>query len=228
MKIFELINQKKMINQGFVDEQREQQRIARKLTTESERLENAWRELNEQLGSWRRIVDDALGKMKELDKATSRCQLALNALDDHARSLPPVEQLRLDELSQAQCDSRQANDLLAQVFLMVISLELRHLILFLLINFTNRQTSIVQIRMHVDDVNDWSGRLQAEQIQLSPETAIMVDCCNQRFTRLRALLRVRLAALQQAMSDFGPSSKFPYEQLFFCLWLFIVFFVSRN
>jgi hypothetical protein len=61
--------------------------------------------------------------------------------------------------------------------------------------------------VHVDDVNDAAGRLQAEQIALNQETTGLVDAVNHRFARLRAALRVRLAAMQQALSDFGPSSQ---------------------
>jgi hypothetical protein len=108
---------------SFVDEQREQRRVAIRVATECERLETSWKELQSQLTQWVGIVEDAQTKMFELDTALARCQLAITTLENDVDALPPVEQLRLEQLTGAQRVARQANDLLTQVENVSLSLS---------------------------------------------------------------------------------------------------------
>ncbi|ETN73217.1 hypothetical protein NECAME_18453, partial [Necator americanus] len=99
------------------------------------------------------------------------------SVESEVERLQPVERLRLEELKDAR---RQCESL---------------------------ATHVNDLRIHVDDANDACGRVLAADTPLDQHPRNQLDSVNQRFMALKTALRVRTAALRNALTDFGPSSE---------------------
>ncbi|VDK87103.1 unnamed protein product, partial [Onchocerca ochengi] len=159
------------------DENAELRRVGIQIKSDSDRLVQEWNELREQLNAWARIIYDANAKMEKLSSTIAECQLALSNMEDRMEQLRPIEELRLEELTIAVNESEQLKQYLART------------------------------RMYVDDANDLSGQLLASDVELAPEPSAQLKSINDRITKLKSDLLIRSAALERAMTDFGPSSQ---------------------
>lgn len=55
----------------------EQRRCGLQIHADCEKLKETWAELGLQIGEWDRLVQDASGKLQELERALAECQLHL-------------------------------------------------------------------------------------------------------------------------------------------------------
>uniref|UniRef100_A0A915ACG1 Dystrophin n=1 Tax=Parascaris univalens TaxID=6257 RepID=A0A915ACG1_PARUN len=159
------------------DTNAELRRVGIQIKSDSDKLAKKWSELKKQVNAWSRIIDDAHAKMEQLAAAIAECQLSLSKMEASMESMQPVEDLRLEELSDAVDDSDRLKECLART------------------------------RMHVDDANDCSGQLLASDIDLAPELTVQLKSINERFAKLKVDVKIRVAALEHAIADFGPSSQ---------------------
>lgn len=159
------------------DSKAELRRLGLQIRSDSDKLVKKWGELKKQVNTWSRIIDDAHAKMEHLAGAIAECQLALSNMEARMENIRPVEQLRLEELAGAIEESVKLKECLART------------------------------RIHIDDANDWSGQLLASDVDLAPEPSAQLKSINDRFAKLKVDVRVRIAALEHAMADFGPSSQ---------------------
>ncbi|VDK43703.1 unnamed protein product [Anisakis simplex] len=160
-----------------VDSNAELRRVGIQIKSNSEKLSKKWNELKKQVNVWSRIIDDAHAKMEQLTAAIAECQLALSNMESNMENVKPVEELRLEELTTAVDDSDNLKECLART------------------------------RMHIDDANDCSGQLLASDVDLAPELSAQLKSVNERFSKLKVDVKVRVAALEHAIADFGPSSQ---------------------
>uniref|UniRef100_A0A1I8EJT8 Calponin-homology (CH) domain-containing protein n=1 Tax=Wuchereria bancrofti TaxID=6293 RepID=A0A1I8EJT8_WUCBA len=159
------------------DENAELRRVGIQIKSDSDRLIQEWNKLREQLNAWAYIIHDANAKMEKLASAIAECQLVLSNMEERMEQLRPIEELRLEELTVAVDESEQLKEYLART------------------------------RIYVDDANDWSGQLLASDVELASEPSAQLKSINDRMTKLKSDLRIRTAALERAMTDFGPSSQ---------------------
>uniref|UniRef100_F1KPP3 Dystrophin-1 n=1 Tax=Ascaris suum TaxID=6253 RepID=F1KPP3_ASCSU len=159
------------------DTNAELRRVGIQIKSDSDKLAKKWSELKKQVNAWSRIIDDAHAKMEQLAAAIAECQLSLSKMEANMESMQPVEELRLEELADAVDDSDRLKECLART------------------------------RMHVDDANDCSGQLLASDIDLAPELTVQLKSINERFAKLKVDVKIRVAALEHAIADFGPSSQ---------------------
>ncbi|EFO24688.2 utrophin [Loa loa] len=159
------------------DENLELRRVGIQIKSDSDRLVQEWGELREQLNAWACIIHDANAKMEKLASAIAECQLTLSNMEERMEQLRPIEELRLEELTVAVNESEQLKEYLTRT------------------------------RMYIDDANDWSGQLLASDVELASEPSAQLKSINDRMTKLKSDLRIRTAALERAMTDFGPSSQ---------------------
>lgn len=61
--------------------------------------------------------------------------------------------------------------------------------------------------MLLDDVNDWSNRLIADNVVLTDELHTKIESLNNRYKRLDSAIRHRLESTERAVADFGPGSQ---------------------
>uniref|UniRef100_A0A158P705 WW domain-containing protein n=1 Tax=Angiostrongylus cantonensis TaxID=6313 RepID=A0A158P705_ANGCA len=154
-----------------------QRRCGLKIHADCEKLKEKWAELGTQLTDWDQAVHAAALRLQELERALAECQLHLSAVESEVEHLRPVERLRLEELK----DARRVCE----------SLAIR----------------VGDLRIHVDDANDACGRVLAADAPLDQHPRNQLDVVNERFLALKTALRVRSAALRNALADFGPSSE---------------------
>ncbi|WKX90831.1 hypothetical protein Q1695_009578 [Nippostrongylus brasiliensis] len=155
----------------------EQRRCGLQIHVDCEKLKKKWAELGVQFADWDRAIHAAALRLQELERALAECQLHLSSVESEMEHLRPVERLRLEELK----DARRVCESLA-----------------------NR---VADLRIHVDDANDACGRVLAADTPLDHHPRNQLDSVNQRFLALKTALRVRSAALRNALTDFGPSSE---------------------
>uniref|UniRef100_A0A1I7XHA0 WW domain-containing protein n=1 Tax=Heterorhabditis bacteriophora TaxID=37862 RepID=A0A1I7XHA0_HETBA len=155
----------------------EQRRCGLQIYVDSEKLKEKWAELGKQISEWDRIVQQAAQRLQEMERAVAECQLHLSSVEVEMEKTRPVEQLRLEELK----DARHEADLLA--------------------------THVDSLRVHIDDANDACGRILAADSPLDQHPRNQLDAVNQRYLALKTTMRVRVAALRNALADFGPSSE---------------------
>ncbi|XGW20200.1 hypothetical protein V3C99_003761 [Haemonchus contortus] len=161
------------------DEQKdaEQRRCGLQIHVDCEKLKEKWAEFGVQFADWDRAIHAAALRLQELERALAECQLHLSSVESEVEQLRPVERLRLEELKDAR---RQCESL------------------------ANR---VADLRIHVDDANDACGRVLAADTPLDQHPRNQLDSVNERFMALKTALRVRTAALRNALTDFGPSSE---------------------
>ncbi|KIH56842.1 zinc finger, ZZ type [Ancylostoma duodenale] len=155
----------------------EQRRCGLQIHVDCEKLKEKWAELGTQFADWDKAVHAAALRLQELERALAECQLHLSSVESEVEHLRPVERLRLEELKDAR---RQCESL---------------------------ATRVNDLRIHVDDANDACGRVLAADTPLDQHPRNQLDSVNQRFLALKTALRVRSAALRNALTDFGPSSE---------------------
>ncbi|KAK6730498.1 hypothetical protein RB195_007138 [Necator americanus] len=155
----------------------EQRRCGLQIHVDCEKLKEKWAELGTQFSEWDKAVHAAAVRLQELERALAECQLHLSSVESEVERLQPVERLRLEELKDAR---RQCESL---------------------------ATHVNDLRIHVDDANDACGRVLAADTPLDQHPRNQLDSVNQRFMALKTALRVRTAALRNALTDFGPSSE---------------------
>ncbi len=61
--------------------------------------------------------------------------------------------------------------------------------------------------MLLDDVNDWSNRLLADNVVLTDRLHSKIESLNNRYVKLDTAIRHRLEATERAVADFGPGSQ---------------------
>ncbi|KAJ1346010.1 hypothetical protein KIN20_000674 [Parelaphostrongylus tenuis] len=154
-----------------------QRRCGLQIHVDCEKLKEKWVELGTQFADWDQAVHAAALRLQELERALAECQLHLSAVESEVEHLRPVERLRLEELK----DARRVCE----------SLAIR----------------VGDLRIHVDDANDACGRVLAADAPLDQHPRNQLDAVNERFLALKTALRVRSAALRNALADFGPSSE---------------------
>ncbi len=59
----------------------------------------------------------------------------------------------------------------------------------------------------MDEVNDHSSRLLADNVHLAPDITEMLEALNTRYRQLQVSVQQRLRSLNNALRDFGPSSQ---------------------
>ncbi|PAV67347.1 hypothetical protein WR25_12082 isoform D [Diploscapter pachys] len=155
----------------------EQRRCGLQIHADCEKLKETWAELGLQIGEWDRLVQDASGKLQELERALAECQLHLSSAEGELEGMRPVEKLRLEELKDARTETEDI------------------------------AKKVDTVRLHVDDANDSCGRLLAADMRLDSHIRSQIDAVNHRFHSLKTNLRIRAAALRNALTDFGPSSE---------------------
>lgn len=155
----------------------EQRRCGLQIHVDCEKLKEKWAELGVQFADWDKAIHAAALRLQELERALAECQLHLSSVESEVEHLRPVERLRLEELK----DARRVCESLA--------------------------SRVADLRIHVDDANDACGRVLAADTPLDQHPRNQLDSVNQRFLALKTALRVRQAALRNALADFGPSSE---------------------
>uniref|UniRef100_A0A183J0L3 WW domain-containing protein n=1 Tax=Soboliphyme baturini TaxID=241478 RepID=A0A183J0L3_9BILA len=85
-----------------------------------------------------------------------------------------------------------------------------------------RQVLAARIRLRVDDVNDHSSRLLADNVCLSPSMIKTLENLNLKYKQLEAAVCHRVAMLQDALHDFGPSSQHFLESSVSLPWVRMV------
>ncbi|KJH51153.1 zinc finger, ZZ type [Dictyocaulus viviparus] len=155
----------------------EQRRCGLQIHADCEKLKEKWAELGNQFTDWNQAVHAAALRLQELERALAECQLHLSSVESELEHLRPVERLRLEELK----DARRVCEALA--------------------------IKVGDLRIHVDDANDACGRVLAADTPLDQHPRNQLDAVNERFLALKTALRVRSAALRNALADFGPSSE---------------------
>uniref|UniRef100_A0A0N5ALC9 Nesprin-1 n=1 Tax=Syphacia muris TaxID=451379 RepID=A0A0N5ALC9_9BILA len=159
------------------EEEAELRRIGLQINADCEDMSKKWSELRKMTQDWLRVVNEAHQKMEQLSNAIAECQLALSDLESTMEKLTPVENLRLEQLVDAMKSSEALKG------------------------------TLVRARIHVDDANDCCGQLLAANIDLDTGTTDLLKSVNDRFAKLKVDIRVRTAALEHALADFGPCSQ---------------------
>ena len=103
--------------------------------------------------------------------------LTLSSLEAKVDKCKPVEKLQLDQLKDAH----------AQTLILI--------------------HEVTEGELRVEDVNDCSGKIQAQNIALSSYLRAQVQAVNQRCRKLKKEVNSRREAIERALKDFGPSSE---------------------
>ncbi|CAI4222409.1 unnamed protein product [Auanema sp. JU1783] len=162
---------------GISNSDAEKQRQGFQIHADCEQLREKWAELGKQLSDWQKVVFQAAQRLQELESCLAECQLHLSSVEAEIEKMPAVEQLRLEELKDARVESEGV------------------------------MAKIDGLRIHIDDANDACGKILAADLQLDQHPRNQLDAVNQRFVAIRTNMRVRMAALRNALTDFGPSSE---------------------
>ncbi|CAD6184635.1 unnamed protein product [Caenorhabditis auriculariae] len=155
----------------------EQRRRGLEIHANCEKLKQKWAELGVQVDNWDKIVQQAVQRLQEIERNLAECQLHLSSVEADVEKLEVVEKIHLEDLKAA----REETEALSR--------------------------KVDEVRLHIDDANDATGRLLAANLPLDQHTRSQVDNVNRRYATLKSAVRVRQAALKNALSDFGPSSE---------------------
>lgn len=159
------------------DAELEERRIGVQILADSEKLKSSYDALKQHLAAWRRVVATAHRNLQELDTAIAESLLAIGAIESDIEGMKLVEELRLEELKEARSDHSQL------------------------------KKSVQEAGAKVDDVNDCTGQIAAQNIVLSPQMELQIHTVNTRYESLKKSIAIRGAALERAFTDFGPSSE---------------------
>uniref|UniRef100_A0A915HIP2 Dystrophin n=1 Tax=Romanomermis culicivorax TaxID=13658 RepID=A0A915HIP2_ROMCU len=153
-------------------------RIAQRVKLEVDLLTEKWPEFLDHAHRWERIVDNAFMKMSQFDQTLKACDQELSKAELQRKQWKAVKDVKLEDLPNQMETTRN--------FRLDISTSLRRA---------------------VDDVNDGSAQLLANDIHVSPELTKLAESLNIRFKQLESTVEQRLSALESALRDFGPSSQ---------------------
>uniref|UniRef100_A0A1I7SAC8 Dystrophin n=1 Tax=Bursaphelenchus xylophilus TaxID=6326 RepID=A0A1I7SAC8_BURXY len=159
------------------DAQLEERRIGVQILADSEKLKSSYDALKQHLSAWQRVVSTAHRELQELDTAIAESLLAIGTIENEMDGMKLVEDLRLEELKEA---------------------KIEHAIL---------KKRVQDTAVKVDDVNDCTGQIAAQNIVLSPHMEMQIQTVNARYEKLSKEVGIRGAALERAFTDFGPSSE---------------------
>ncbi|KAI6226090.1 Discontinuous actin hexagon [Aphelenchoides besseyi] len=155
----------------------EERRVGVQILADSERLKSTYETLKQHVAAWQRVVKGAHRDIQELDRAIAESILALGTIENELETKCPVEDLRLEELKDARTDNAQL------------------------------KKRVQDAGVHIDDVNDCTGQIAAQNIVLSNGVQSQIHTVNQRYEKLKKEVAIRGAALERAFNDFGPSSE---------------------
>uniref|UniRef100_A0A0N5BAQ1 Dystrophin n=1 Tax=Strongyloides papillosus TaxID=174720 RepID=A0A0N5BAQ1_STREA len=169
-------------NNDSIDEkkefaEREERRIGLKILADCERLKTDWENLKNKCSEWEKVVEEAHLEMQVLDRAMAESLLAISAIETEIKKRKPVYDLRLEQLKDGLIDN----------------------------GILKRQ--IQEASIHIDDMNDAGGRIQASDIVITSGLRSQINAVNERYTILKRDISIRQAALERAFEDFGPSSE---------------------
>ncbi|CAD5206423.1 unnamed protein product [Bursaphelenchus okinawaensis] len=159
------------------DAQLEERRIGVQILADSEKLKTSYDALKQHLNAWQRVVATAHRELQDLDTAIAESLLAIGSIENEMEGMKLVEDLRLEELKEARADH------------------------------SNLKKKVQDAAVKVDDVNDCTGQIAAQNIVLSPHMEMQIQTVNTRYEKLNKDVGIRGAALERAFSDFGPSSE---------------------
>uniref|UniRef100_A0A0N4ZFM9 Dystrophin n=1 Tax=Parastrongyloides trichosuri TaxID=131310 RepID=A0A0N4ZFM9_PARTI len=157
--------------------EREERRIGLKILADCERLKTDWDNLKTKCSEWNKVVEEAHSEMQDLDRAIAESLLAISAVEAEIKQRKPVHELRLEQLKDGLTDN----------------------------GIMKRQ--IQEASIHIDDMNDSGGRIQASDIVITSGLRSQINAVNQRYAKLKRDVAIRQAALERAFADFGPSSE---------------------
>ncbi|KFD63761.1 hypothetical protein M514_02808 [Trichuris suis] len=157
---------------------KESRRIGQMIKNDSDRLEELWTEFTENTNSWQKLVEETYSKMMLFDKAIDECKVVMNEADSLKVLWKPVGGIKLEELPSSMEN--------AQAFQQYLSCH---------------------VRLLLDDVNDHSSRLLADNVRLSSKMIRSLESLNLRYKELEGAITNRVALIQYALRNYGPSSQ---------------------
>lgn len=169
--------------------ERESRRIGQQIAVETEALDARWKELVAKAGRWEKRMEEALGKMYELDAALANCEAAVSDAETERKSWRHVKDIQLDQLPRQLANTKVPSQSHQARFRWEKRADLQ--------GFKTHLMGLVRSR--VDDVNDKSSRLLADNIQLSPASAKILEALNTRYKQVEAALNARLTGLHNAL-----------------------------
>lgn len=155
----------------------EDRRRGLEIHANNELLKKQWAELGAESEDWDKNVQKAMQRLQELERNLAECQLHLTSSENELEQLELVEELKLEQLKTA----REETQLVGK--------------------------RVDELRLFVDDVNDAAARLLADDLSLDQHVRQHIENVNKRFTDLKAAVRIRQAAIKNAVDHFGPSSE---------------------
>ncbi|KRY85779.1 Dystrophin [Trichinella pseudospiralis] len=157
---------------------KQSRRVGQMIKNDSDRLEELWADLTDSANDWQKLVEDTFTKMILFDKAIEDCKIAISEAEDLKKHWKPISDVKLDELAECMEHARGFHQYL-----------------------------ICHIRLLLDDVNDHSSRLLADNVRLSPAMIHSLESLNLRYKELELTIGDRIVILQNALRQFGPSSQ---------------------
>uniref|UniRef100_A0AC35U142 Dystrophin n=1 Tax=Rhabditophanes sp. KR3021 TaxID=114890 RepID=A0AC35U142_9BILA len=157
--------------------EREERRMGLKILADCEKLTTDWQMLKGRTGEWAKVVETSHSEFQDLDKAVAESLLALSGIEAEMEQRKAVHHLRLEQLKDGLADN----------------------------GVIKRQIKEAQI--HVDDMNDCTGRIRATDVVISNGLQAQITTVNQRYAKLKRDAAIRQTALENAFTDFGPSSE---------------------
>ncbi|CDW56643.1 EF-hand 3 and Spectrin and ZZ and WW and EF-hand 2 domain containing protein [Trichuris trichiura] len=157
---------------------KESRRIGHMIKNDSDRLEELWTEFTENTNSWQKLVEETYTKMMLFDKAIDECKVVMNEADNLKVLWKSVGGIKLEELPSSMEH--------AQAFQQYLSCH---------------------VRLLLDDVNDHSSRLLADNVRLSSKMIRSLESLNLRYKELEGAITNRVALIQYALRNYGPSSQ---------------------
>ncbi|XP_062039368.1 dystrophin isoform X13 [Lepus europaeus] len=153
------------------------QNVTRLLRKQAEEVNAEWEKLNLHSTDWQRKLDEALGRLQELQEATDELDLKLRQAEVIKGSWQPVGDLLIDSLQ----------DHLEKVKAL--------------------RGEIAPLKENVSHVNDLGRQLTTLDIQLSPYNLSTLEDLNTRWKLLQVAVEDRVRQLHEAHRDFGPASQ---------------------
>ncbi|XP_012494158.1 PREDICTED: dystrophin [Propithecus coquereli] len=153
------------------------QNVTRLLRKQAEEVNTEWEKLNLHSADWQRKIDEALGRLQELQEATDELDLKLRQAEVIKGSWQPVGDLLIDSLQ----------DHLEKVKAL--------------------RGEIAPLKEKVGHVNDLARQLTTLGIQLSPYNLTTLEDLNTRWKLLQVAVEDRVRQLHEAHRDFGPASQ---------------------
>uniref|UniRef100_A0A5S6Q921 Ras-related protein Rab-21 n=1 Tax=Trichuris muris TaxID=70415 RepID=A0A5S6Q921_TRIMR len=157
---------------------RESRRIGQMIKNDSDHLEELWTEFTENTNSWQKLVEETYSKMMLFYKAIDECKMVMDEADNLKATWQPVGGIKLEELTGSMEQARAFQQYLS-----------------------------CHVRLLLDDVNDHSSRLLADNVRLSSKMIRGLENLNLRYKELEGAITNRVALIQYALRNYGPSSQ---------------------